>query len=118
MRILPFSLLCAALAAAASPASAQALNFTIVNNTEMAISGLKVRRSGSDQWAPLAVTPLPLASTGGQAAVQFSDPDCAFDLAATLPGGQEVVWRDVNLCQTKVVTLNRSARGELWADYQ
>jgi hypothetical protein len=117
MKALYASLLVVA-SVAASPAFAQAVNFTIVNNTTIAFSGLKIRRSGTDQWSPLVVAPLPVASTGGKGAVQFSDPDCAFDLSATLPDGQQVVWQDVNLCQTKVVTLNRTARGELWVDYQ
>jgi len=94
MKALYASLLVVA-SVAASPAFAQAVNFTIVNNTTIAFSGLKIRRSGTDQWSPLVVAPLPVASTGGKGAVQFSDPDCAFDLSATLPDGQQVVWQDV-----------------------
>ena len=106
------------LAAAPVPAIAQATNFTLVNNTDIDFSGMKVRRYGTDQWLPLVVAPVPVAKSGGHGAVQFSNQDCAFDLQATLPDGRIVVWQGVNLCEAKVVTLNRNARGELWVDYR
>ena len=95
-----------------------AANFTVVNNTDIDFSSLKVRRFGTAQWLPLAVTPVPVSKSGGRGAVQFSNQDCAFDLQATLPDGRIVLWSGVNLCETKVVTLNRGAHGELWVDYQ
>jgi hypothetical protein len=100
------------------PALAQASSFTLVNNTDIDFTALKARRFGTDQWLPLTVAPVPVARLGGQGAVSFSDPDCAFDLQATLPDGRQVVWPGVNLCEAKVVTLNRSASGELWVDYR
>lgn len=103
--------------AAPVPALAQAGSFTLVNKTDIDFSAIKVRRTGTNQWAPLAVSPTPVAKSGGQGAVEFSDPDCAFDLQATLPDGRMVVWPGVNLCDAKVVTLNRSASGDLWVDY-
>jgi hypothetical protein len=106
------------LASAPVPAFAQATNFTLVNNTDIDFTGMKVRRYGTDQWQPLVVAPVPLAKSGGRGAAQFKNQDCAFDLQATLPDGRIVVWPGVNLCEAKVVTLNRSARGDLWVDYQ
>ena len=106
------------LASAPVPALAQAANFTIVNNTDIDFSGLKARRHGTDQWTPLVVAPVPVAKSGGRGSVQFTNQDCAFDLQATLPDGRIVVWPGVNLCEAKVVTLNRDARGLLWVDYQ
>jgi len=106
------------LAAAPVPALAQATNFTLVNNTDIDFSSLKVRRVGTDQWLPLVIAPVPVTKSGGRGAVQFSNQDCAFDLQATLPDGRIVVWPGVVLCEAKVVTLNRNARGELWVDYQ
>ena len=100
------------------PAVGQATSFTLVNNTDISFTGLMVRRYGSQQWQPLTVQPVPLARSGGRGAVQFSDQDCAFDLQATLPDGQVVVWPGVNLCDAKVVSLNRNARGALWVDYR
>ena len=108
-----FALVCAA----PVPVSAQASSFTLVNKTDIDFTGMKARRFGTDQWVPLTVAPVPVAKSGGQGAVQFSDPDCAFDLQATLPDGRVVVWSGVNLCDAKVVTLNRSAGGDLWVDY-
>lgn len=113
-----------AIAAAASvlafpvPAAAQAVNFTLVNNTDIDFTQLMVRRFGSGQWQPLVVAPVPVTAGGGRGVVDFSDPDCAFDLQATLPDGRNVVWSGVNLCDAKVVILNRRANGVLWADYR
>lgn len=113
------AILAAALACVApGPAMAQATSFTLVNNTDIDFSRLMVRRFGTDQWLPLAVSPVPVRSAGGKGAVHFTNPDCAFDLQATLPNTQIVIWSGVNLCDAKVVTLNRAGNGELWADYQ
>lgn len=103
-------------AATHAPGLGQAANFTLVNNTDIPFTALMARRYGTQPWVPLTVTPVPVASRG-RGAVDFSDPDCAFDLRATLPDGQLVVWRAVNLCDAKVVTLNRGANGVLWIDY-
>lgn len=117
MRNLPLLVLAGALAAIPAPGFAQAVSFTLVNNTDIAFTGLMARRAGSQPWQPLVVSPVPLASSGGRGTVTFSDPDCAFDLQATLPDGRVVVWPRVNLCEAKVVTLNRGADGSLWVDY-
>ena len=108
----------AVLAFAPTPAQAQAASFTLVNNTDVNFTGLTVRRFGTQEWLPLVVKPLPLSQSGGQGAVEFSNQDCAFDLQATLPNGQVVVWPRVNLCDASIVTLNRSANGQLWVDYR
>ena len=101
-----------------APLWAQAAGFTLVNNTDVHFTQLMVKRFGNDQWLPLTVKPVPVTSSGGQGAVDFSDQDCAFDLRAMLPDGRAVVWSGVNLCEAKVVTLNRSANGQLWVDYR
>ena len=116
MRSQPILVLAAALALSPASLSAQAASFTLVNNTEIAFTGLMARRAGTQPWLPLGVSPVPLPRSG-RGAVTFSDPDCAFDLQATLPDGRVVVWPRVNLCEAKVVTLNRGADGSLWVDY-
>lgn len=108
----------ALIAASPSPVAAQAGKFTLVNNTDVSFTNLMVRRYGSRQWLPLTVNPVPVTRSGGQGAVDFSDEDCAFDLQATLPDGRLVVWSGVNLCEATIVTLNRSANGQLWVDYR
>lgn len=111
-------MIAAALLASGAPALAGAVSFTIGNATGIDMTGLSVRRYGTDAWEPLVVTPLPVPKSGGRGAAKFKNEDCAFDLRATLPGGQTVVWPGVNLCETHVVTLNRDANGNLWVDYQ
>ena len=96
------------LAASSTPALAGASNFTLVNGTNGGLSGLSIRRSGTNDWKPIA--------QGAGGAVQFNDPDCAFDIKATV-GGQPVTWAGVNLCGAKSVTLKRDAAAGAWVDY-
>ena len=102
----------AALLASASPAFAGASNFDLVNGTAGALAELSIRRSGTNDWKPLGSAP----SAGGHGAMTFSDPDCAFDIRATV-GGSPVVWTGVNLCGAKSVTLKRDAATGAWVDY-
>ena len=95
------------------PAHAGAASFSIVNAAGADISTLAIRRVGRAQWQPLGTT----APSGKAAAITFSDPDCAFDLRATLANGTTVTWTGVNLCDVKLVTLRRNAAGLAWVDY-
>ena len=99
----------AILIASASPAFAGASNFTLVNGSGGALSDLSIRRSGTNDWKPIA--------QGSGGAVQFSDPDCAFDIRATVSGVGPVTWGGINLCGAKSVTLKRSAAAGAWVDY-
>ncbi len=103
----------ASLLAAGSPALAQVNGFTIVNKAGGAISAVAVRRIGSSEWQPLGVA----ASPGASARAAFTNPDCAFDLRATVAGAGQVTWGGVNLCDVKSVTLNRDPAGRSWVDY-
>lgn len=102
----------AALIVAASPAFAGASNFDLVNGTAGALGSLSIRRVGTNDWKPLGSAPSP----GARGAMTFSDPDCAFDIRATV-GGSPVVWTGVNLCGAKSVTLKRDAATGPWVDY-
>lgn len=95
------------------PALAGAGNFNVVNATGLDILTLEIRRTGTDGWQPISAKP----SAGARGLVSFTDPDCAFDIRARLAGNVEVVWPGVNLCEVQSVTLNRSASGVLWVDY-
>ena len=109
-----FSLLAAALLAATpAPALAGASSFTVTNATDGALSALAIRRTGTDNWQSLAGAPAP----GASSSVAFSDPDCAFDLRATVAGSGTATWSGVNLCGTSRLTLHRRASGETWVDY-
>jgi len=106
-------LVVALLTLAGSPAwAAGASNFTLVNGTGAPLADVSIRRSGSQDWRTLGAAP----SVGARAPVNFSDPDCAFDLQANV-AGKPVTWAGVNLCGAKSVTLNRDASAGAWVDY-
>ena len=108
--------LLAAAIVAASPApalAAGARNFALVNGTGGNLSGVSIRRAGTSDWKPLGASPSP----GARGDVQFSDPDCAFDIQATVAGAGPTTWAGVNLCDVKSVTLNRDASAGAWVDY-
>ena len=96
------------------PAFAGAANFVLVNGTGQPVSNVAIRRTTTNSWTPIPAAP----ASGARADVQFSDPDCAFDIRANLAGIGEVVWTGVNLCGTKAVILNRNGKGVLWVDYE
>ena len=106
-------LILSALLAAASPAHSGASNFTLVNGTSAALSELSIRRSGTNDWKPLGNSP----AAGARAPISFSNPDCAFDIRATIPGAGAVTWAGVNLCDVKSVTLRRDESAGAWVDY-
>jgi hypothetical protein len=107
-------ILAAGLLASSAPAlGAGASNFTLVNGTDGGLSDVSIRRSGTDEWKPLSAAPAP----GARGQVQFSDPDCAFDIRATVAGAGPTTWAGVNLCDVKAVTLKRNASAGAWVDY-
>ena len=114
MKRLILSTLMALAVAMPQPALAGAANFTLVNGTGAPVSNVAIRRTTTNNWTAIPAAP----ASGARAAVQFSDPDCAFDIRATLAGIGEVVWTGVNLCGTKAVILNRNGSGVLWVDYE
>jgi hypothetical protein len=101
------------LAASPAPVLAGASSFTLVNGTGSALSELSIRRAGTNDWKPLGSAPSP----GARGAIQFSDPDCAFDIRANVSGAGPVTWAGVNLCDAKSVTLRRDASAGAWVDY-
>ncbi len=101
-------LVAALLATSPAPAFAGASSFTLVDGTG-GLSDYSIRRSGTNDWKSLA--------RGASGAVQFSDPDCAFDIRATVPGAGPVTWAGINLCGAKSVTLKRSEAAGAWVDY-
>jgi hypothetical protein len=106
--------LAAILALSATPAFAGgAANFTLVNGTGAALADLSIRRSGTQEWKSLGAAP----GAGARGSISFSDPDCAFDIQATVPGAGPVTWAGVNLCDVKSVTLQRDSSAGAWVDY-
>ena len=96
-----------------APAAAGASGFAVVNGVGKDIVAMSIRRVGSGEWKPLGAAP----AAGKSASAAFSDPDCAFDLKATLAGGATVTWPGVNLCDVKLLTLRRNDAGLAWVDY-
>lgn len=100
--------------AAASPATARgASNFVLVNGTSGPLANVAIRRAGTKDWKPLSAAP----AAGARGPVQFSDPDCAFDIRATVAGGGAVTWAGVNLCDVKSVVLMKDDGAGAWVDY-
>lgn len=89
-----------------------ASNFTLVNGTDGSLGAISIRRVGTQPWKPLGIAP----SAGARRSISFSDPDCAFDLQASV-AGKLVTWTNVNLCDVKSVTLRRDASAGAWVDY-
>jgi hypothetical protein len=96
----------------AEPASAAAANITFVNGTGGPLREIRVRSVGGE-WSLLG----PGMSPGARITKDVATDICAFDVRAALAGGGEVVWSRLNLCEVKVVTLNRRDDGTSWADY-
>lgn len=109
-RPLAFCLLTASASAVAAPHGAG--GFVLVNGTPAALGEVSIRRAGTADWKPLGSSP----AAGARGSVQFSDPDCAFDLKANVAGGP-VTWSGVNLCDVKSVTLRRDDNAGAWVDY-
>lgn len=109
---------CAALAASSGIALAApgTSGLDLVNATGHILTDLSIRRVGTQSWSPLPATPA-RPPVGAHAKTNFSDPDCAFDIKATLDDQRTVVWTGLNLCEVKSVTLNRNDAGVTWADY-
>lgn len=113
MKTLATALAAAVLAITPAPAVAGASGFTVINATDSAIASLSIRRTGTDQWQALAGAP----AAGAASSIAFTDPDCAFDLRASLASGGTAEWGGVNLCGTTKLTLRRRPSGETWVDY-
>ncbi|RST30394.1 hypothetical protein HMF7854_05820 [Sphingomonas ginkgonis] len=94
-------------------AMAAAPGLAIVNAAGADMSGLFIRRVGASEWRSLA----PGLSQRATIRPSIAEHECGFDLRATFVGGGEAVWRDVNLCEVKSVTLVRRADGVTFVDY-
>ena len=102
-----------ALLVSSSAACAGASNFTLVNGTTAQLGNLSIRRAGTQDWKPLGAAP----PAGARGPMKFEDPDCAFDIRATVQGQGPVTWADVNLCDVKSVTLKHDQSAGAWVDY-
>ena len=112
MRKLAIAALVALITATPALAGPGAGNFVLVNGTNVALADLSIRRAGTQEWTTLGAAP----GAGARSSMNFSDPDCAFDIKATV-GASPVTWTGINLCGAKSVTLQRDAAAGAWVDY-
>ncbi len=112
--MLASALLCAGGPLSAAKPGAGGIN--LVNETGHGMSELFIRRTGTQNWQTLTFTP-PQPGWHAKASSTFTDPDCAFDIKATLDDGSTASWPGLILCEVKSLTLNRNAAGVTWADY-
>ena len=96
-----------------SPAFAGASRFILVNATGAPIADVSITRSGTHDWKPLGAAP----ASGARQQINFSNPDCAFDIRANVAGAGPVTWAGVNLCDVKSVTLKHDSSAGAWVDY-
>ena len=89
--------------------------FVLANGTGSGLSNLLIRPADSSSgWQSLGGGAL---GQGARASMPAPPGQlCAFDIRATVDG-TPVTWSSVNLCDVKIVTLNRRPDGTLWADY-
>lgn len=107
------ALILAAALFSSAPALADTSGFVLVNGTGAAVGELQIRRAGTQEWRRLADAP----AAGARGSIDFKDPDCAFDLQASIPGAGPVTWAGVNLCDVKSVVLKRDPKAGAWVDY-
>ncbi|MEO7277666.1 MAG: hypothetical protein ABIW33_06555 [Sphingomicrobium sp.] len=109
-------LLAALIALPATPVFASGAGaFVLVNGTSARLGQLLIRRAGTQEWKALGSAP----GAGARSSMAFSDPDCAFDIQATVPGSGSapVTWAAINLCGAKSVTLQHDSAAGAWVDY-
>jgi hypothetical protein len=99
--------------AVSAPALADTSGFVLINGTGASVGELQIRRAGTQEWRRLANAP----AAGARGNIDFKDPDCAFDLQASIPGSGPVTWAGVNLCDVKSVVLKRDSKAGAWVDY-
>jgi hypothetical protein len=89
--------------------------FALVNRAGATLETLSIRPAdASSIWRPLGNGTI---SPGARVAMPAPQSDlCAFDIRARI-AGTDVTWSSVNLCDVRIVTLNRRPDGTLWVDY-
>ena len=92
---------------AATAAFAAQQDFTIVNNTGMAILTLNVSPADSDQWGP-DILGVDVLGADEQAEVSFDNDEeqCIWDIRVTYEDGDTGDWRGIDLCETVTVELS------------
>jgi hypothetical protein len=110
-------LACASLLLAV-PASAENLDFNLVNKTGYTINEVYVSSAATNDWEEDVLGKDQLEN-GERAAIEFERDasGCNWDLKVVYDDGEEAEWGRLNLCSISSVTLryNRD-KGETWAE--
>lgn len=96
-------LLLLALLASAGPALAQNEPFRIINGARVPATTLNIVRAGQEGWGANLLARGPLAP-GDQLSMRPPEgAGCRFDLRLLLQDGQEVIRRDADVCQDRLL---------------
>lgn len=111
------TLACASLFAAAS-ASAENLDFTLVNKTGYPINEVYVSSAATNDWEEDVLGRDQLADAD-RVEIQFDrgSKGCNWDMKVTYEDGESAVWERLNLCEISAVTLRYDrSKGSTWAE--
>lgn len=100
-------LFCAAPASTFAPASV-----ALVNGTGSQLRSMELRLAPDGAWGD---GPL-VSSEGARTSWTFDDSVCGYDFRATTVSGDSIVFKGVNPCDARTLTLRRNA-GVGWVDY-
>lgn len=102
---------------AASSASAENLDFTLVNKTGYVISEVYVSSVSTNDWEE-DVMGSDVLGKGERVDIEFDkgSKGCKWDLMVVYDDGEEAVWEKLNLCSISEVSLSYDRKkGTTWA---
>jgi hypothetical protein len=101
-----------------SPAYAEDLDFTLVNDTGVTIAELFVSPVKVKDWQE-NILDVDMLEDGEEAEVSFSrDEDtCVWDLMIKDTEGTSVTWKNIDLCEYAIITLHIED-GKVWATFE
>lgn len=84
----------------------------LVNGMGSHLRSVEIRNTPGGSWnaGPL------VTQDGARAAWKFDDSDCAYDIRVTTASGEIVMFKGINPCDARTLTLRRNS-GVGWVDY-
>ena len=103
--------------AAATPATAQTRDFTLINATGKAVSEVYVSASATDDWEE-DVLGVDTLDPGQRVNISFpgTTKACLHDLKLVHSNGDTAEWTSINLCEVSVVSARYDKKGDPIAD--
>ena len=92
---------------AASAVQAQDLNFTLFNNSEVAMTGFYVSDTGTDLWGENLIPENSVLLSGYEVEVVIADGrnTCEYDILIELQTGELLEDYDIDLCELQSYTI-------------